>query len=445
MSPKADQKKHPQVKPSWNMEMRRRRADEKPAAGAESHGADGAVSSGAGCSGADGGAEQRPAADGAAGIVEETAIIGQELVPVAKVSEKGLSDEQLQVEAVPKSFQTPENQKTMGSPERLQLENKADLKTNEDSEKKGEGEDKGQMVAVPNGPPVSYGPDSAVSMPLFTPDQIAQANDPRNSSSLLPMTRESVMAPEFPRLPGFLHGLLPGYEQLYEVRQRELEWRSQMEMMLEPTFLFHSHPEDHRNQRGVENVASQPRRSDAAADLRAATDLRAAADLRAAGAAGADPRAAGADLRASSAAGADLRAAGADLRTPGADLRAAGASCSSSASTAAGDASERPRTSEPRRRRRGNRNLELFVTVMGQKYHCDVACKGLRNAHSVHQCGRCQTCGTNEDRPVVPLYGFGPDMPLHVDPQHARSFQLHGGEESEIRKFEPCAICMFGP
>ena len=65
-----------------------------------------------------------------------------------------------------------------------------------------------------------------------------------------------------------------------------------------PTFLFHSHPEDHRNQRGVENVASQPRRSDAAADLRAATDLRAAADLRAAGAAGADPRAAGADLRA---------------------------------------------------------------------------------------------------------------------------------------------------
>ena len=100
------------------MEMRRRRADEKPAAGAESHGADGAVSSGAGCSGADGGAEQRPAADGAAGIVEETAIIGQELVPVAKVSEKGLSDEQLQVEAVPKSFQTPENQKTMGSPER---------------------------------------------------------------------------------------------------------------------------------------------------------------------------------------------------------------------------------------------------------------------------------------------------------------------------------------
>ena len=156
------------------MEMRRRRADEKPAAGAESHGADGAVSSGAGCSGADGGAEQRPAADGAAGIVEETAIIGQELVPVAKVSEKGLSDELLQVEAVSKSFQTPENQKTMGSPERLQLENKADLKTNEDSEKKGEGEDKGQMVAVPNGPPVSYGPDSAVSMPLFTPDQIAQ-------------------------------------------------------------------------------------------------------------------------------------------------------------------------------------------------------------------------------------------------------------------------------
>ena len=191
MSPKADQKKFPQTKPSSNMEMRRRRADEKPAAGAESHGADGAVSSGAGCSGADSGAEQRPAADGAAGIVEETAIIGQELVPVAKVSEKGLSEEQLQIEAVPKSFQTPETQKTMGSPERLQLENKADLKTNEDSEKKGEGEDKGQMVAVPNGPPVSFGPASGMSAPLFTPEQTAQATDPLSSSSLLPLTKES--------------------------------------------------------------------------------------------------------------------------------------------------------------------------------------------------------------------------------------------------------------
>lgn len=37
MSPKAGQKKLPQSKPSLDMEMRRRRADEKPAAGAENH------------------------------------------------------------------------------------------------------------------------------------------------------------------------------------------------------------------------------------------------------------------------------------------------------------------------------------------------------------------------------------------------------------------------
>lgn len=40
MSPKAGQKKLPQSKPSLDMEMRRRRADEKPAAGAENHGAE---------------------------------------------------------------------------------------------------------------------------------------------------------------------------------------------------------------------------------------------------------------------------------------------------------------------------------------------------------------------------------------------------------------------
>ena len=183
-------------------------------------------------------------------------------------------------------------------------------------------------------------------------------------------------------------------------------------------------------------MAPQPRRSDAAGVDRRAADLRAAGADRAA-----DLRAAGADLRA-----ADLQAAGADRRAAdrgaasasSADLRKAGAA-------ARGDASERPRNSEPRRRRRAGRNLDLFVTVMGQKYHRDVACKGLRNAHTVHRCSRCQTCGPDEDRPVVPLYGFGPDMPLHSDHQHARSFQLNGGEDGEIKRYDPCAICMYGP
>ena len=223
MSPKAGQRKLPQSKPTSSMDMRRRRTD-----GAESHGPDeqrgGAGPSaaeqrgGAGpaaaeqCGGAGpAAAEQRsgagePAAGNSGGMgpnVEETAIIGQELVPVGGVLEVGKSsEEQLQLRAVPEGFKTPETQRPVRSPEQLQLENKTELKTNEDSEGKGEKEEKGQVVAVPNGPPVSYGPQSAASMPLFTPEQIAQFNDPRNSTSLLPMTRESVMAPEFPRLLG---------------------------------------------------------------------------------------------------------------------------------------------------------------------------------------------------------------------------------------------------
>ena len=126
-------------------------------------------------SGADGDAQQRPAADALAGNVEETAIIGQEIVPVERVSEgKGNQGRQPQEkEAALERFQTSAwGPKT---PDQLQLQNSPNLKTNEDSGKKG----------------------------------------------------------EFPRLPSFLHGLLPGYDQLQEARQRELEWRAHMEMMVE--------------------------------------------------------------------------------------------------------------------------------------------------------------------------------------------------------------------
>ena len=87
---------------------------------------------------------------------------------------------------------------------------------------------------VPNGPPQSFGLLSAATAPLFTPEQVAQATDPRQFSSLMPMTRESTMnGGEFPRLPGFLHGFFPGFEHFQEVRRSELEWRSHMESMVE--------------------------------------------------------------------------------------------------------------------------------------------------------------------------------------------------------------------
>ena len=50
---------------------------------------------------------------------------------------------------------------------------------------------KSKLSSVPKGPPVSFGPASGTSAPLFTPEQIAQATDPRSSSSLLLLTKES--------------------------------------------------------------------------------------------------------------------------------------------------------------------------------------------------------------------------------------------------------------
>lgn len=112
----------------------------------------------AGCSGADGGAQQRPAAVALAGNVEEIAIIGQEIVPVEKREIKAGSTGKRSCSRKVSDFWGPK------TPDQLQLQNSPNLETNEDSGKKG----------------------------------------------------------EFPRLPSFLHGLLPGYDQLQEARQREL-------------------------------------------------------------------------------------------------------------------------------------------------------------------------------------------------------------------------------
>jgi len=111
-----------------------------------------------GCSGADGGAQQRPAAVALAGNVEEIAIIGQEIVPVEKREIKAGSTGKRSCSRKVSDFWGPK------TPDQLQLQNSPNLETNEDSGKKG----------------------------------------------------------EFPRLPSFLHGLLPGYDQLQEARQREL-------------------------------------------------------------------------------------------------------------------------------------------------------------------------------------------------------------------------------
>jgi len=78
-------------------------------------------------SGADGDAQQRPAADALAGNVEETAIIGQEIVPVERVSEgKGNQGRQPQEkEAALERFQTSAwGPKT---PDQLQLQNSPDF------------------------------------------------------------------------------------------------------------------------------------------------------------------------------------------------------------------------------------------------------------------------------------------------------------------------------
>ena len=232
------------------MEMRRRRSDESHAASA----AAGVSAEGVGAGGSSGAADAAEGmhaasagSDGAAGgcaaeasgaereieKVEETALIGQEMV-VVESHQKGvgnLKSEPLKEKEGSERFQSPGMQKPLGSPDQLQLENTPYLKANDESEKKSEHE-KGGALVVPNGPPQSYGPPSVMS-PLFTPEQIANATDPRNTSSLLPMTREPDVGSDLSRLPGFLQGLLPGFDHLQEARHREMEWRARMEMMVE--------------------------------------------------------------------------------------------------------------------------------------------------------------------------------------------------------------------
>ena len=179
---------------------------------------------------------------------EEMSLIGQELVPVVSqgVTSEGNEGEKSKSERAEGHFQTPGEKKTHGSPiEQLQLQNTPWTDPNDLSSTKQKEESK-TVTSVPNGPPIVYGPPSPVP-PLFTQEQIAQLTDPRNASSMLPFaspilpttlqsTMQPSLQPDLPRIPGFLQGLFPGYDHLQglqEMRQRDLEWRQNMEAMVE--------------------------------------------------------------------------------------------------------------------------------------------------------------------------------------------------------------------
>eukprot|EP00435_Cladocopium_sp_Y103_P019525 s2934_g4.t1 len=230
------------------MEMRRRRDASVPvaAAAADSHGAadDALVGAGAASSSA---ADGRVGDDAAAGRKEDSenlALVGQELVPLDQKVDRSREavEEQSEEKVVSETFQTPAVQRSVTSPDPLQLQNSPHTKQNDESMEKGEQDSKSLVPVMPNGPPTSYGPPAvppAVSpLPLFTPEQVAALNDVRTSSSLLPLGRDPAVGGELSlsRLQSFFQGLLPGFDQLqglHEARQRELEWRSNMEMMVE--------------------------------------------------------------------------------------------------------------------------------------------------------------------------------------------------------------------
>ena len=234
------------------MEQRRRRhapADPLPAAAeAAELRDDGAADSAADAERpADGAAEAAEAAasaaDGAVGDAEcqrpaeeSLALIGQELVPLdgnLDRGEKRAKERHGLTSDV--AFQTPAEKKSIGTPsDQLQLQNTPWNGKNEDSENRSGKE--GKMDSLPNGPPTSYGPSSSPQMPLFSPQQVAQLSDPRNSTSMLPFGRDQMAAGEQLRVPGFFQALFPGYDQfqgLQEARQREFEWRQSMETMIE--------------------------------------------------------------------------------------------------------------------------------------------------------------------------------------------------------------------
>ena len=225
-----------------------------------------------------------------------------------------------------------------------------------------------------------------------------------------------------------------------------------------PTFLLHPLPEENENP-----SAPQPRRSQTSRSMRSSTGAAscsssAAGRSSAAGAAEPTSSAAGRSSAAgaaeptssaagrSSAAGAAGRnssaAAGRFSNAAGRPMSAPAADSAGSAGSSAAAAGTERGIGNPglRNRHFGNtaRVNPFYVSPMGQKYHNSRECRGLRNARSVYQCSRCETCGPIQTRPVDPLYGLGPGHPLHGDDQHVQVNRVG----DEIYEYQPCALCM---
>eukprot|EP00435_Cladocopium_sp_Y103_P004783 s2934_g1.t1 len=243
----------------------------------------------------------------------------------------------------------------------------------------------------------------------------------------------------------FVFGLLTGavvmWMMVYPFFHRVTLVQSQSNVVPRPTFLMEYLPQHQR------------RRTQSEAPLLRTTSspmTTNAADGRAAGAA--DPSNAASSSAADSASAAE---ASSTAGAAGASSSASAAGASSSASAdgasptvgAAGAlpsaaATEREiQNQSAGRRRRGARAriLPLYISPAGQRFHCDAECYGLRSARNAHEVQRCSNCGPQQTRPVETLYGLGPGGALHCSIQHVQNIS-HGGE---VKKYEPCAICMF--
>ena len=222
---------------------------------------------------------------------------------------------------------------------------------------------------------------------------------------------------------GLLIGVVMMWLAVYPFFHRVTLVESRSNVVPRPSFLLHDLPENRRNQR---SQAPQPRNTFTAPT----TPSRPSAAAGSTSAVVNDAAAAGS----SSAVVSDAAAAG----SSSAVVSDAGMVVPTSTVVSSDAAPERQnRTSNPRRRNVPRiPEIPLFVSQMGQKFHGDPNCRGLRNARSVERCARCPDCFPNQTRPNVNVYGLGPGSMLHGDPSHV--------EPGEVKEYGPCAVCMYG-
>ena len=234
---------------------------------------------------------------------------------------------------------------------------------------------------------------------------------------------------------GLLIGAVAMWFAVYPFFHRVTLVESRSNVVPRPSFLMHPLPENRRSQR---SEAAQPRntfdaptassRPSAAAGSSSAVASD-AADAGSSSAVASDAAAAGS----SSAVASDAAAAGSSSAVAS-DAAAAG---SLSAVVSAAASERENRTSNPRRRNVPRiPEIPLYVSQMGQKFHGDPNCRGLRKARSIQQCARCPDCFPNQTRPNVNVYGLGSGSMLHGDPSHV--------SPGEVKEFGPCAVCMYG-